>query len=153
MAIPCAMLNDKATGSHQRMFSKTNIETPEDEALLPVLIVALTALSVAIYVLLVGPEAFYYESLGTLMLSPIIYVRILPAPLNEYLLYALAANPTGSLLLCLVPVLLLLLSVIAAINALRKRSVRAAVLCFTLCAVVFCTYHWVRPMGMTYVLQ
>ena len=53
-------------------------------------VVAFTAMAILTYIFWKGPERFYYESFGTWIVSPGIYVRLLPVPLNEWLLTGFA---------------------------------------------------------------
>ncbi len=118
----------------------------------PLTVVSFTVAFVFFYVLVRGPEPFYYESLGTLLLAPVIYVRILPEPYNLYLLHAFAANPLSCYLVCWIPVLLLISSVSCAFYSLRRQSLVAALTSLLICLVVFRAYHWLQPLGMTYAL-
>jgi len=119
----------------------------------PVLVVGLTMLLVFGYVIIRGPVPFYYESLGTMLLAPVIYVRLLPAPYDHYLLMAFAANPLGCYLLCWVPVLLLVSALSCALYSLRRGSLPAALTSLSLCVVVFGTYHFLQPLGFTFALR
>ncbi|MFY8217315.1 MAG: hypothetical protein ACOVMP_12020 [Chthoniobacterales bacterium] len=119
----------------------------------PVVVVGITVLLVFGYVMIRGPVPFYYESLGTMLLAPVIYVRLLPAPYDYYLLMAFAANPLGCYLLCWVPVLLLVSAVSCALHSLRRGSLPAALTSLSLCVVVFGTYHFLQPLGFTFALR
>jgi len=118
----------------------------------PLTVVGFTLTFVFSYVIARGPEPFYYESMGTMLLAPVIYVRLLPAPYNHYLLQAFAANPLGCYLLCWVPVLLLISSVSCAFYSIRRQSFVAALTSLLICLVVFRTYHWLQPLGLTFAL-
>lgn len=119
----------------------------------PGVIVGATLGLIFSYVLIRGPIPFYYESMGTMLLAPAIYVRLLPAPYDHYLLMAFAQNPLGCYLLCFVPVLLLVAAVSCAFHSLRRQSVPAAFTSFGLCGVVFGTYHWLQPLGITFIWE
>jgi len=121
--------------------------------LAPLLVVGITILLVFSYVIIRGPIPFYYESLGTMLLAPVIYVRLLPAPYDHYLLMAFAANPLGCYLLCWVPVLLLVSAVSCALHSLRCGSLPAALTSLSICVVVFGTYHFLQPLGFTFALR
>lgn len=118
----------------------------------PAIIVGATMLFVISYVMIRGPLPFYYESIGTLLLSPAIYVRLLPAPYDYYLMAACVENPTACYLLCLIPVLLLISAVSCAIHSLRRDSVAAAMTSLALCLIVFGTYHYLQPLGISFIL-
>lgn len=112
-------------------------------------IVALMTLAVTAYVMWRGPERFYYESYGTWILSPVIYVRLLPPPLNTWLLTAMHQFPVLVHLVCAAPVALLGLSLGCSVRAIRRDSVGFAVLAFALTLTVFAVYHWLQPFGLT----
>lgn len=120
--------------------------------LTPWRVIAFTAACVLAYLLWRGPERFYYESFGTLIVSPAIYTRILPAPLNQWLLRLLIDHSYLSYVLYAIPVGMLLLSVAAAIHAIRRNSVPLALAAFAFVAMVFGTYHWLQPLGISLVL-
>lgn len=119
----------------------------------PAFVVAATATFVGTYIMLRGPIPFYYESMGTLIMSPAIYARLLPEPFDYHFLIALRANPTGCQLLCLVPVLILTSAVSCAVHSLRRHSLPAAFTSMGLCLLVFGIYHWIQPLGITFVFD
>lgn len=131
----------------------TVIHSTQAWSLAPVIVVGLTLLFVFAYVMARGPVPFYYESLGTMLLAPVIYVRLLPEPYNYYLLKAFAANPLGCYLLCWVPVLMLLSAVSCALHSLRRGSLPAALTSLSICVLVFGTYHYLQPFGLTFALR
>ena len=124
---------------------------PQSAILSPVRILAFTAICVAVYLAWVGPERFYYEALGTWILSPLIYIRILPVPLSYWLLSALHHHHALSLVLYGAPVFLLVVALSAAIVSLHRRSLTSAFAALGLTALVFGTYHVLQPMGITLV--
>ena len=119
--------------------------------LTPLWVVAGTVLSVFLYVLIIGPEHFYYESTGTLIMSPLIYVRLMPFSWKRQALHWMNDIPYSSNLICLIPGLLLLLSGWLAYRSIRDHSLPKAFASFAVCATVFVTYHFLQPLGMTYV--
>ncbi len=114
-------------------------------------ILALTGVSLALYLLWVGPERFYYESFGTWIVSPAIYPRLLPSPWNGWLIQTLLHVPGACLLLQAIPVLLLLGALAAGIFSIRRDSRPLACLCLGSTALVFGVYHWLQPFGITLV--
>ncbi|HEY5792881.1 MAG TPA: hypothetical protein VIS74_06245, partial [Chthoniobacterales bacterium] len=56
--------------------------------MLPNFILATTSAAVFVYILGQGGERFYTEAWGTLLLSPLIWIRLAPPPLNEWILRA-----------------------------------------------------------------
>ncbi len=116
---------------------------------LPRLMVLAIPVLVTAYVLAVGPDEFYYESLGTLILSPIIYLRFVPAsvalPAGRFLL----EHPWSALVLCAIPVVMLVVAVLLGIFAYRKNSLLLSSLALLLTLVVFTTYHYLQPLGFT----
>lgn len=114
-------------------------------------VVGLTVLSIILYVLWRGPERFCVESFGTLIISPGIYIRMLPEPLNHWLLSGVVKNPWIGHLLCIVPVLLLAAATIAGAHSIRKNSLPYAFASLGIVAIVFSAYHYMQPMGITLV--
>jgi hypothetical protein len=112
-------------------------------------IVALTFAAIVTYVLWRGPERFYYESLGTWIVSPSIYVRVLPGPLNQWLLTGIRNFPPLSAILCIAPLAMLSLSFAFALSSMWKESLLHAFLSLGLAAIVFSVYHFVQPLGIT----
>ncbi len=125
---------------------------PAVAPLTPWRVLAFTAACVLAYLLWRGPERFYYESFGTLIVSPAIYTRILPAPLNQWLLRLLIDHSSLAYVLYAIPVGMLLLAFAAGIHAVRRNSVPLALAAFVFVAVVFGTYHWLQPLGISLVL-
>ena len=120
--------------------------------LTPWRVVVFTVACIFAYVVWRGLERFYFESFATLIVSPAIYTRILPAPLNQWLLRLLIDHSYLSYALYAIPVGMLLLAVAACIHAIRKNSVPLALVAFLFVAIVFGTYHWLQPLGISYVL-
>ncbi len=114
-------------------------------------ILALTGVSLALYLLWVGPERFYYESFATWIVSPAIYPRLLPAPWNGWLIQTLLHVPGACLLLMAIPVLLLLGALVAGVFSIRRDSRLLAWLCLGGTGLVFGVYHWLQPLGITLV--
>ncbi len=112
-------------------------------------VVAFTVAAMAVYVLWRGPERFYYESLGTLIVSPGIYVRVLPFPFNEWLLAGMRSFRHLPTILCIAPLVILLLSFAFALYSIWKESLLHAFVSLALAATVFSVYHWVQPLGIT----
>lgn len=115
----------------------------------PQLLVLAIPVLVTAYVLSVGPDEFYYESYGTLILSPIIYLRFVPAsvalPAGRFLL----EHPWATVALCGIPVALLLAAAVFGVLALRKNSLLLSSLALILTLAVFATYHFLQPFGFT----
>ena len=116
----------------------------------PIRIVALTNGSVLLFILWIGPERFYYESFGTWILSPFIYTKFLPVPLDHWLILGLGRFPLLSHVLCAIPALMLFASVIAATISIRTRSQILAYTSSALITLVFGVYYYLQPLGMTY---
>jgi hypothetical protein len=112
-------------------------------------VVAFTVAAIVAYVLWRGPERFYYESLGTWVVSPSIYVRVLPNPINEWLLTGIRSVPLLSGVLCIAPMMMLSLSFAFALSSMWKQSLLHAFLSLGLAAAVFSVYHFVQPLGIT----
>jgi uncharacterized membrane protein len=115
----------------------------------PQLVVASTVMAIGIYVLWRGPERFYYESLGTLIISPGIYVRVLPFPFNQWLLAGIQSFRPLPAILCIAPLAVLLLSFAFALYSIWKESLLHAFASFALAATVFSVYHWMQPLGIS----
>jgi len=115
-------------------------------------VLAVTLLFLFVYVLAVGSERFFIESWGTLIVSPGIYPRLLPVPFDSILRRFLIAKPAACVVLQVLPLILLALAFLSAMVALYKNSLRMAILCMAIVAVVFGVYHHLQPMGITLVL-
>jgi hypothetical protein len=115
----------------------------------PQRVVAFTATAILIYVFWKGPERFYYEAFGTWIISPSIYVRILPFPLNQWLLSGIRNFPLLPAVLCMAPLLMLSLSFAFAIYSIWQKSLPHAFISLALATTVFSVYHWVQPFGIT----
>jgi hypothetical protein len=111
-------------------------------------VVAFTAMAILTYILWKGPERFYYESFGTWIVSPGIYVRLLPVPLNEWLLRALRHIPLLGSALHLVPLALLSLSFALSLYSIWNKTVVHAFISLGLVAAVFSAYHFLQPFGI-----
>lgn len=113
-----------------------------------VLVLAIPLLVVA-YVLGVGPEKFYYESVGTLILSPIIYLRFCPPgvalPVGRFLL----EHPWAVAAICGVPVGMLAAAGVLGVFGYLRSSMLLSVMALCLVVVVFTTYHCLQPFGFT----
>lgn len=114
------------------------------------LIVFVTALFPIAYIIAVGIQKFLIESFGTWLLSPVIYQRILPAPLGHSILYLVVKFPILCDGLCAIPVLLLGVAGLLSISALCDGSVLKAGIAFWLVSGVFIIYHHLQPFGMSY---
>jgi hypothetical protein len=114
----------------------------------PQRVIAFTLSAIAIYVLWQGPERFYYEALGTWIISPSIYVRVLPFPFNGWLLSAIRNFSFLQAILCIVPVAMLSLSFAFALSSIWKQSLVHAFFSFGLAATVFSVYHYLQPFGV-----
>jgi hypothetical protein len=114
-------------------------------------IVLITLLLPLVYALSVGLERFWWESWGTWLLSPIIYVKVLPAPVGEILLRSMNAVPEFCNVLCAIPVGMLLLSSVLALRAFLVGSIVYAGAAFWLVSAVFIVYHHLQPLGMQFI--
>ncbi len=112
-------------------------------------VVAFTATAILTYVLWKGPERFYYESFGTWIVSPGIYVRLLPFPLNDWLLTGLRHVPLLASALHLAPLAMLTLSFALSLYAIWNKTVVHAWISLGLVAAVFSVYHFIQPLGIT----
>ena len=115
----------------------------------PIRIVAFMVVGLLAYLLWIGPERFYYESFGTWILSPVIYVRILPPPFNGVLLHALHDSPGLVYLLYALPIFFLVLATLAAFRSIHRHSVVSALGALALMTLVFGVYHYLQPLGIT----
>ncbi len=113
----------------------------------PRLIILLTLILVGGDILIVGPEVFTTESLGTWMLSPAIYASMLPSWLGHPLAIARHHHPVLDILFCAPPVLMLLGAGILGILAIRRNSLPPSLTAFALVTMVFTVYQLVQPMG------
>jgi len=104
-----------------------------------------------VYVLLIGPERFYYESWGTWIVSPAIYTRISPPPLNGWLLHGFCRGPYLTFASYAAPVLLLFFAALLALLSIGKNSLLLAFASLVLVGSVFAVYHFLQPLGITYV--
>jgi hypothetical protein len=118
-------------------------------AITPQRIVAFTVTAIVMYVFWQGPERFYHEAFGTWIISPVIYVRLLPFPFNHWLLAGIRNFPPLSAILCIAPLLILSLSFAFAIYSIWQNSLVHAFLSLALAATVFSVYHCVQPFGIT----
>ena len=119
--------------------------------LTPQRVVSLGLFLPCFYVLMIGPERFYYESWGTWIMSPVIYTRISPYPLNLWLVRGFL---TGNALTCAVlaaPIVILLVSAVLAWVAIAKNSIIFAFSSVALAVFVFTVYHFLQPLGISYV--
>jgi len=116
---------------------------------LPRLLVLAIPVLITAYVLAVGPTDFYYESFGTLLLSPVIYLRFLPASISHAAGRFLLDHSWAGLVLCGIPVAMLLVAAIFWFLAYRKNSLLLSSFALLLALVVFTTYHFLQPLGFT----
>ena len=116
---------------------------------LPRLLVLAIPVLITAYVLAVGPTDFYYESFGTLLLSPVIYLRFLPASISHAAGRFLLDHSWAALVLCGIPVAMLLATASLGFLAYRKNSLLLSSVALLLALVVFTTYHFLQPLGFT----
>jgi len=112
-------------------------------------VVGLTVLLVILYIFWRGPERFCVESFGTWLISPGIYVRLLPEPINHWLLVGLVKQSWIGALLCIAPIFLLVVAAMAGVRSLYKNSMPYALACLGLVSTVFSVYHYVQPLGIS----
>lgn len=114
-------------------------------------VVVFTATLIVLYILCIGPERFAFESFGTWMISPLIYVRLLPDPFNHWLVTAMVRQPLIGHAFCVIPIAMLVAACVLGVHAVRRNSLPSAYVSLALSVTVFAVYHMVQPMGMTYV--
>lgn len=114
---------------------------------LPRLLVLAIPVFATAYILAIGPDTFYYESFGTLILSPLIYLRLLPSSLALPAGRFLLDHPAALHVLCGIPVAMLLASASLGICAFRKNSLLLSSIALLLTLTVFTTYHFLQPFG------
>jgi hypothetical protein len=95
-----------------------------------------------------GGQRFFYESCGTLIISPIIYTRICPAGCREPLIRAFAGSQILTWVVTAVPVAMILVALGFGFVAFRKKSFPTAVVACVLISSVFVVYHSVKHLGM-----
>lgn len=114
-------------------------------------IVVFTVAAILLYIIWVGPERFAWESFGTWIVSPLIYVRLIPDPLKSWLIKAMVHEPLIGHAFCVIPVAALAAAFVLGMHALVSNSLRSAYLSFGLSALVFFIYHLIQPMGISVV--
>ncbi len=114
-------------------------------------VVFFTVALIVLYIVCIGPERFAFESFGTWMLSPLIYVRLLPGPLSHWLVTAMLHQPLIGHAFCIAPIAMLSAAAVLGVHAVKRNSLPSAYVSLALSATVFSVYHLVQPMGMTYV--
>ena len=112
-------------------------------------VVAFTVAAVVLYIFWQGPERFYYESLGTWSISPLIYASVLPFPVNEWLIVGMRHIPLLTAALHTAPLLMLAISFALAMYSIWNSSVLHALISLGLVATVFSVYHVMQPFGIT----
>ncbi len=112
------------------------------------LLLLANGLGLGIYVLCQGIERFWWESFGTWVISPIIYIRLCPPPFQYWMVDAVNAQPLLGNLLCGVPVVMASTSLVLGVLAYRRRSLPFAVASCVLMTTIFVVYHSVKHMGM-----
>ena len=115
------------------------------------LLLVANAFGIVTYIFWQGLEKFYWESFGTWVISPIIYVRICPEPFKYWLLTGINSGPLSQIL-CMIPVAMGFISLGLAALAIRKSSVPLALAACGLMSTIFIVYHSVKHMGMQLVL-
>jgi len=116
--------------------------------MIPRLLLLANGLGLGIYVLCQGIERFYWESFGTWVISPIIYIRLSPQPLKNWMIRAVNAEPMLGDFLCGVPVVMAILSLALGVLAYRRRSLPIALVSCGLMTTIFVVYHSVKHLGM-----
>ncbi|MFV0338321.1 MAG: hypothetical protein ACK5LK_08795 [Chthoniobacterales bacterium] len=104
-----------------------------------------------VYVFSQGVDRFFTEAYGTLLLSPTIYLRILPESVSNVLLPFFASSNLLCLALCAVPMGMLVLAVWLSVFAFKNRSMPSALLSLFLIVLVFGVYHSVKHLGFSVV--
>jgi hypothetical protein len=95
-----------------------------------------------------GAERFFFESFGTLIISPVIYTRICPEAFRPSLVRVLAREPYLQDMLCAIPVVMVGVACVLGIVAFRQRSFPVAVMACVLMSSVFVVYHSLKHMGI-----
>lgn len=124
---------------------------PSKRSLSPAWVASLTVAFPLVYVLLIGPERFWYESWGTWIVSPVIYARISPSPLNEWLIRGFVHGQPLTFLSYAAPIALLAVSGVLAVLSVVKNSLLSALCAVLLVTIVFGVYHFLQPLGMSFV--
>lgn len=116
---------------------------------LPQMLVLAIPVAIAAYVFAVGADEFYHESFGTLILSPLIYLRFCPdsvaLPVGRFML----DHPWSVHAVCGFPVALLLAAAVLGFLGFRRNSLPLSLLALLITAAVFCTYHFLQPLGFS----
>jgi hypothetical protein len=108
------------------------------------------SLGVAIYILWQGVEKFWWESFGTWMISPLIYVRICPEAFKPSMLALANSGWVANAIFCGIPLVMFVVALIAGSVAFWNKSLRlAAIACF-LMSSIFLVYHSIKHLGMTF---
>lgn len=118
--------------------------------MIPRLLLLANTLGIAVYIFWQGMERFWWESYGTWIISPVIYVRLTPQPYKYWLLDALNSGPLLSYFLCFVPVFMGVVALAFGAVGYRRRSLSFAIAACALATTVFVVYHSVKHMGIQY---
>jgi hypothetical protein len=113
------------------------------------LVILLNPAFVASYIFWQGFEKFLIESYGTLILSPLIYIRLAPEPWSIYLLKASASSEWFCLFLCGIPLLMISGAAALLVRAFIHQCMTAALVAMLLVVMVFSVYHSVKHLGFT----
>lgn len=100
-----------------------------------------------------GANRFYVESFSTWVISPLIYTRLCPEAYKYSLLKALNTQPAVGYLMCAIPVGMFAVACALGVVAYRRRSFPFALSACLVMSTIFVTYHSVKHMGMTLVVD
>ncbi|MBN8710861.1 MAG: hypothetical protein BGO12_13500 [Verrucomicrobia bacterium 61-8] len=114
-------------------------------------VVLFTVAAIILYIFWIGPDRFAWESFGTWIFSPLIYLRMVPDPLKHWLANAMLHAPIIGHAFCVIPIAMLVAAFVLGIHAFMRDSLRSAYVSFSLTALVFSVYHIIQPMGVTVV--
>ena len=119
----------------------------------PSRIVVLTLLLITIYICILGMEFFVVESVGAMVLFPVVLAQKLPAPWNHSVLAAMLHNNFFIDIFSLIPPVLLLVSILLAAFSILKNSLKIACVASAMAFSVFVTYHCVHHYFFSYHIQ
>lgn len=107
-------------------------------------------LGVAVYIFWQGLEKFWWESFGTWIISPVIFVRICPEPFKYHLLALINSWSAIDFLICGVPVVMFVAAILIGAIAYRKNSLPMAMAACVLMSTIFVVYHSVKHLGISF---
>jgi hypothetical protein len=112
------------------------------------LLLVFNLLGLGWYILAQGVERFSYEAMAAWVFSPLIWWRVLPEPINQYILRSSNARWFCDAL-CMLPLLLCLLAILFGIRGFRTGSLSSATAACLLMTSIFVVFHSVKQFGVT----